>query len=72
MKKEIKIDSNNSGKYEIEGKCAFSGRLKTDRVYTIVDKDGLIKQSTNLHLSDLYALVDAKKGDKIKISIEKL
>lgn len=69
---KIEIDTNTYDKYEVEGEIAFSGRLKTDKIYTHVNDEGLINQSKTLDLENLYNLVNAKQGDKVKITIEKL
>lgn len=72
MKKEIEVDSNTYNKYEVEGKITISGLLKTDKVYTTINEEGLINQFKNLNLYNLYDLINAKEGDKVKITIEKL
>lgn len=72
MIKEIEIDTNINNKYDVEGIITFSGRIKTDKIHTTLNEEGLINQFKTLTLDNLLDLINAKEGDRVKIFIEKL
>jgi hypothetical protein len=56
----------------VEGKISFFGIIVTDKIHEVITEDGLYQQKKNLNETDLFNLVKARRGDKVRITIEKV